>query len=79
MLEEGWLADGWEEQPRDGWSGRPPRRYYQLTSAGKTELAILLEQARDDPRFRSLFPPPKIVASVNTPAPGGTQMEAHRD
>lgn len=59
MLEQGWLADGWEDQPRDGRAGRPPRRYYELTQAGKTELAALLEQARNDPRFRSLFPAPE--------------------
>ncbi len=56
MLEQGWLDDGWEDQPRGGRAGRPPRRYYELTPAGKTELAALLEQARNDPRFRSLFP-----------------------
>ena len=56
MLEQGWLASDWEDQPNAGAAGRPPRRYYELTPAGKTELAALLERARTDPRFRSLFP-----------------------
>jgi len=52
MLELGWLADGWEErQPR----GRPPRRYYTVTDEGREALAGLLETARQDARFRSLF------------------------
>ncbi len=56
MLDEGWLADGWEDQPQADRAKRPPRRYYQLTPAGKTELAAMLAEARNDPRFRSLFP-----------------------
>jgi len=37
MLEEGWLSDGWEEQP----GRRPARRYYEITEAGRIALAEL--------------------------------------
>lgn len=35
MHEQGWLADGREDQP----DGRPPRRYYTVTASGRTALA----------------------------------------
>jgi PadR family transcriptional regulator, regulatory protein PadR len=43
MLEEGWLTDGWE-QP--GQNGRPARRYYELTDAGKAAMTDLLATER---------------------------------
>ncbi len=52
MLEEGWLADGWESQEEAG--GRPPRRYYTLTEKGKAELGAVLARAELDERFRGL-------------------------
>lgn len=53
MLDEGWVRDAWEEQ--DGVRAkRPPRRYYVLTDKGKAELGALLNEARQDVRFRSL-------------------------
>ncbi len=51
MLDDGWLTDGWEEQTT---SDRPPRRYYELTDEGKRELGSLLQEARNDIRFRAL-------------------------
>jgi PadR family transcriptional regulator len=53
MLDEGWLADGWEEQPQAGRAKRPPRRYYELTDAGRIELGAVIAEARRDARFRS--------------------------
>ena len=54
MLEQGWLADGWEDgNPAE--TGRPPRRYYRVTSEGRKQLDALLESARTEPRFRHLF------------------------
>jgi PadR family transcriptional regulator PadR len=53
MVEEGWLEDGWED-PTQLSGKRPPRRYYQLTHEGKLALGGLLEQARNDARFRTL-------------------------
>jgi PadR family transcriptional regulator PadR len=52
ILAQGWLTDGWEDPGTTG--GRPPRRYYELTDAGKRELGALLVAARSDARFRDL-------------------------
>lgn len=41
MLDEGWLADGWERPSQ----GRPARRYYHLTDKGKAELPTLAAAA----------------------------------
>ncbi|MFD6073550.1 PadR family transcriptional regulator [Amycolatopsis lurida] len=51
MLNEGWLEDGWQTQEEA--AGRPPRRYYKVTSKGKVELGALLAKAAQDQRFRS--------------------------
>jgi PadR family transcriptional regulator PadR len=40
MLEQGWLTDGWED-PATITEKRPPRRYYQLTAAGRDALRDL--------------------------------------
>ncbi len=53
MLNEGWLADGWEDAAATG-GKRPPRRYYELTAAGHLALGCLLQEARNDARFRGL-------------------------
>jgi len=52
MLNEGWLADGWEDKAAGG--KRPPRRYYEITDAGRLGLGALLQKARADQRFRGL-------------------------
>jgi PadR family transcriptional regulator PadR len=57
MLDEGWLTDGWEDQKQVGRAKRPPRRYYQVTDAGKTALGAILVQARHDARFRTILAP----------------------
>ena len=63
MLDEGWLADGWEEQPQADRAKRPPRRYYELTDAGKIELGAVIAEARRDTRFRALIAP---AAGIST-------------
>jgi PadR family transcriptional regulator, regulatory protein PadR len=45
MLSAGWLTDGWED-PVTVASGRPPRRYYQLTDRGRIELGAVVSEAR---------------------------------
>jgi PadR family transcriptional regulator, regulatory protein PadR len=55
MLDEGWLADGWEEQAKVGRAKRPPRRYYEVTDEGKTALGALIAEARRDARFMPLI------------------------
>lgn len=42
MLGEKWLIDGWED-PATLEGKRPPRRYYQLTPDGRTQLAAFME------------------------------------
>ena len=54
MLEEGWLADGWEDHAQTGRAKRPPRRYYELTDAGKAALGAVIAEARRDTRFAPL-------------------------
>ena len=54
MLDEGWLADGWEDQPQVGRAKRPPRRYYELTNDGRIALGALVAGAKLDPRFASV-------------------------
>ncbi|WP_222429249.1 PadR family transcriptional regulator [Saccharopolyspora dendranthemae] len=54
MLDEGWLTDGWED-PAEIKEKRPPRRYYELTDKGRTELGALLADAQTDVRFGKLM------------------------
>jgi PadR family transcriptional regulator, regulatory protein PadR len=58
MLDEGWLVDGWEDQPRVGRAKRPPRRYYELTEEGKVALGAVIAEARRDARFAPLVSRP---------------------
>jgi PadR family transcriptional regulator PadR len=44
MLEEGILADGWEELATA--DKRPPRRYYEITTEGLLQLGAVLHEAR---------------------------------
>jgi PadR family transcriptional regulator, regulatory protein PadR len=39
MLEDGWLEDGWEDPATT--IGRPPRRYYTITTFGAGQLEQL--------------------------------------
>ena len=57
MLDEAWLTDGWEEQGHVGRAKRPPRRYYELTDAGKAALGAMLDRARRDARFQPIVAP----------------------
>jgi PadR family transcriptional regulator, regulatory protein PadR len=49
MLADGWLSDGWEDETKA--VKRPPRRYYELTGKGRSELADVLTAAQADGRF----------------------------
>jgi PadR family transcriptional regulator, regulatory protein PadR len=51
MLGEGWLEDHWEEHAEG--KKRPPRRYYTLTDAGRTQLGAVVMRAQREPRFAS--------------------------
>ena len=54
MLYEGWLTDGWED-PTTIKGKRPPRRYYELTDAGRLTLGGVLAEACRDTRFVGLI------------------------
>ncbi|MDR2565919.1 MAG: PadR family transcriptional regulator [Bifidobacteriaceae bacterium] len=60
MLNEGWLADGWEDAEETGGS-RPPRRYYTLTDKGRTGLGGVLRRAETEARFAPFFGGPAWV------------------
>lgn len=64
MLNQGWLADGWEDQVHVGRAKRPPRRYYELTDAGKVALGALIAEASQDARFRPLVAPQIVRTST---------------
>ena len=44
LLNEGWLADGWEQIDARV-AKRPPRRYYRLTDQGVRELGAIAATA----------------------------------
>lgn len=52
MLDEGWLADGWEEPAST--NGRPPRRYYEVTPEGLEAMGAMVAAARTDARLPRL-------------------------
>jgi PadR family transcriptional regulator PadR len=54
MLDEGWLADGWEDRA-EGKGRRPRRRYYTLTDRGRSALGAVLVSAQSDPRFHGVL------------------------
>jgi PadR family transcriptional regulator PadR len=55
MYEEGWLEDGWEDVHEV--SGRPPRRYYEVTGAGAEHFRSELEAVQTDARFQAVVRP----------------------
>lgn len=54
MLDQGWLADGWED-PTTIHEKRPPRRYYELTDEGRLALGAVLQGVCREARFEDLF------------------------
>lgn len=44
LQDEGLVASRWEPRPADG-TGRPPRRYYQLTAEGTRTARVELARA----------------------------------
>lgn len=45
MRTAGWLSDGWEDAALAHAEGRPPRRYYEVTTEGRVALAAMLAEA----------------------------------
>src|SRR5438309_1147959 len=54
FLRDGIVEDGWESEEAAAARGAPgrPRRYYKLTGDGQRELVKLLNEARQDDRFK---------------------------
>jgi PadR family transcriptional regulator PadR len=52
LMKAGWISDHWEDPPP---ADRPPRRYYEITSAGREQYAAAL-RARDERRAAWLRP-----------------------
>jgi PadR family transcriptional regulator, regulatory protein PadR len=52
MLKADWATVEWEDDAAA--EGRPPRRYYELTDLGRSQLGTLLAEAKVDPRFADL-------------------------
>lgn len=44
MEEAGWLESRWEDADAAAADGRPPRRYYRLTKAGRAALVSVQER-----------------------------------
>lgn len=61
MLEEGWLADGWEDTTQQRTAGRPPRRYYEITERGAQELGAVLTLAAREARSTTPVLRPGVV------------------
>jgi PadR family transcriptional regulator PadR len=52
LLKAGWISDYWEDPPP---TDRPPRRFYEITSAGRVRYAEAL-RARSERRAAWLRP-----------------------
>jgi PadR family transcriptional regulator, regulatory protein PadR len=64
LEDEGLVTSQWEPTPGDG-SGRPPRKYYQLTGEGIRVARLELAQAP--------VPARRTRRGTARPAPGGAQ------
>ena len=64
LEDQGLVTSQWEPPPGDG-SGRPPRKYYQLTGEGIRVARLELAQAP--------VPARRVRHGTVQPAPGGTQ------
>lgn len=52
MMGEGWLEDHWEERVEG--QKRPARRYYMVTSHGRTQLGGVVRRAESEQRFAGM-------------------------
>jgi PadR family transcriptional regulator PadR len=64
LQDEGLVTSQWEPPPADG-SGRPPRKYYQLTGEGARVARLQLAQASAAAR--------RAVPGAARPAPGSAR------
>ena len=64
LQDQGLVTSDWEPPPADA-NGRPPRKYYQLTSEGVRVARLELAQAASDA--------PRTAHGTARPAPGSAQ------
>lgn len=57
LQDQGLVTSRWESQPDDA-TGRPPRKYYQLTAEGARTARLELAQAAQSPAPRVMRPAP---------------------
>jgi DNA-binding PadR family transcriptional regulator len=54
----GWVSDRWEDPEPAHAEGRPPRRYYRLTTEGRARAIHALQRGRDRSGLSRLLTPP---------------------
>ncbi len=54
----GWVSDRWEDSEPGHIEGRPPRRYYRLTTEGRARAVHVLQSGRDRSGLSRLLSPP---------------------
>jgi PadR family transcriptional regulator len=54
----GWVSDRWEDAELAHTEGRPPRRYYRLTTEGRARAVHALQRGRDRSGLSRLLAPP---------------------
>ena len=58
----GWVSDRWEDPAPARAEGRPPRRYYRLTTEGRARAVHALQRGRDRSGLSRLLAPPRHPA-----------------
>ena len=56
----GWVKDRWEDPEPAHKEGRPPRRYYKLTTEGRARAVHSLQRGRDRSGLSQLLTPPTV-------------------
>ena len=64
----GWVTDRWEDPEPAHTEGRPPRRYYQLTTEGHARAIHALHSGRDRSGLSRLLTLPQSAATPATEA-----------
>jgi PadR family transcriptional regulator len=64
----GWVSDRWEDGEPAHTEGRPPRRYYRLTTEGCARASHALQHGRDRSGLGRLLAPPRLPAVPSSEA-----------
>ena len=63
-----WVSDRWEDAEPAHTEGRPPRRYYRLTTEGRARAIHALQHGRDRSGLGRLLAPPRLPAVPSSEA-----------